>query len=454
MREHPTLREVMATGKLLKFAGRLAAASMDFFPESFRLLAEEFKLWRPDLVVTSPLCAFECHALAGVYGIPCMRAMLQWKYCLVQDMMVEMRRFALWSAEAKGKSSVILKQLPECDLFTSQSFSEFLLHTMQPLVLTLVGFSPYLFNNSEFARSPKQQQNKFTGFWVLDGEKQEHQHNKDDPEFGGDAAQNVKEFWQKGPFVYIGFGSMISVSANFMTCLAVRALMVSKLRGIILGGYASLGPAFLEGHRDTDAMISYVRENVLFVQSAPHEWLFPKCSAIVHHGGVGTTAAALRSGTPSVVVPCGFDQFDNAAMVQQSGAGIALKQLSKVTVKTLSRAMQACVSDVRMIQAARNLASRLLAEDGLERAVEEVISVFKTDVDTGVWRRRFEMRKRDILLLRSRKARCWSWIPCICRWNATTSTIRSSQPVSTADTRLPLLLSAKISDGAHYVGVK
>ena len=84
----------------------------------------------------------------------------------------------------------------------------------------------------------------------------------------------------------------------------------------------------MEGQPDTDEVTSYVRENSLFVQSAPHDWLFPKCSAIVHHGVVGTTAAALRSGALSVVLPCAFDQFDDAAMVQQSGGGVALKQLS------------------------------------------------------------------------------------------------------------------------------
>ena len=72
--------------------------------------------------------------------------------------------------------------------------------------------------------------------------------------------------------------------------------MVSKLRGIIFAGYASLRPAIAEGHPYTDAMTSFVRENVLFVQSAPHDWLFPECSAIVHHVVQGTTAAALRSG--------------------------------------------------------------------------------------------------------------------------------------------------------------
>ena len=48
---------------------------------------------------------------------------------------------------------------------------------------------------------------------------------------------------------------------------------------------------------------------------APYSGLFPRCSAIVHQGGVGTTAQAMRSGRPMLVVPFGFDQHDNAVVV-------------------------------------------------------------------------------------------------------------------------------------------
>ena len=60
------------------------------------------------------------------------------------------------------------------------------------------------------------------------------------------------------------------------------------------------------------------------IRYAPYAELFPHADAIVHQGGVGTTQAACYYGVPSVVVPRGFDQFENAAHVQRSGWGLRL----------------------------------------------------------------------------------------------------------------------------------
>merc|ERR1712125_192201 len=102
---------------------------------------------------------------------------------------------------------------------------------------------------------------------------------------------------------------MLAVSQEHMACLAVRSLRKAGLRGIVLGGWAELCSEQLGGQPDSEELLNYASHSVLFIQSAPHEWLFPQCVAIVHHGGSGTTAAALRSGRPSIVTPCGFDQF-------------------------------------------------------------------------------------------------------------------------------------------------
>merc|ERR1740138_515151 len=126
---------------------------------------------------------------------------------------------------------------------------------------------------------------------------------------------------------------MMAVSAEHMSSLAVRALMQSKARGIILGGYAELGEDKLQGQEDTKQMLEYAKQNVLFVKTAPHEWLFPQCACTVHHGGSGTTAAALRAGRPTIVTPCFLDQFDNARLAAQAGVGVEMKQFSKVTAR-------------------------------------------------------------------------------------------------------------------------
>merc|ERR1712083_692723 len=98
-----------------------------------------------------------------------------------------------------------------------------------------------------------------------------------------------------------------------MTTLAVAALKKTKQRGIVLKGWGGLGPEVLE---EPDLQ-EYARENVLFVRSAPHEWLFPQCALTVTHGGSGTSAAAMRSGKPTIITPVFLDQHDFAAAVNR-----------------------------------------------------------------------------------------------------------------------------------------
>jgi len=455
VRENTPLRNAMATGEWSKFTGFLAGMNFDAFPESFRLLAKEFSDWKPDFVLTAPLCACECIALGGLHGIPCMKAVLQWRYSIMDsNEVVEKTRFMIWAAEAKSKNSTMLALAPQCELFTSLNYNEFLQSVRHPLVPTLIGFSPYLLSKSRFAGSGILQHSKFTGFWTLNEETQTKQQSTNDPDFGGGVSEDMRTFLQKGKPVYIGWGSMVSVSAENMTCLAVRALMASKLRGVILEGYATLSPALLRGHPDTETMLDYVREHVIFVKSAPHEWLFPRCSVIVHHGGVGTTAAALRSGAPSVVTPCAFDQLDNAQLVQDCGVGIALENLSSVTVETLASTLQRCVTDAALIQAARDLASHLMKEDGLKAAVDEIDSVFVNDLRSGSWSRKFELQKREIILARSSLPKCFAWISRLCPCKADISKIASLRLFSRSHTHLPRLLDARQSGTVRKVSLQ
>jgi UDP:flavonoid glycosyltransferase YjiC (YdhE family) len=65
-------------------------------------------------------------------------------------------------------------------------------------------------------------------------------------------------------------------------------------------------------------------DDVLITEYAPHSLLFSRACAVVHHGGVGTTAQALRAGKPQLVVPFFADQPDNAARIVRLGAGRSL----------------------------------------------------------------------------------------------------------------------------------
>merc|ERR1712194_928926 len=158
----------------------------------------------------------------------------------------------------------------------------------------------------------------------------------------------------------------------------------------------------------------YVRKNVLFVRSAPHEWLFPRCSAIVHHGGSGTTAAALRSSRPSVITPVWIDQYANAKLIADNGAGIALPQFQKVTVAALSGALKKCAGDKEMQTKCAEVAAKLKEEKGVEAATEEIKRVLAEEVGTGKWKQKLDERKEELRKHKHRSPGFLGWVGRIC----------------------------------------
>ena len=104
-----------------------------------------------------------------------------------------------------------------------------------------------------------------TGYWFAD------------PPDGWVPPTDLLSFLNNGPRpVYIGFGSMTSGDPEGTLKMVLKALRLSKQRGILLTGWAGLG----EGYRLPDYTLA--------VQSVPHAWLFPRVAAVVHHGGAGT----------------------------------------------------------------------------------------------------------------------------------------------------------------------
>jgi UDP:flavonoid glycosyltransferase YjiC (YdhE family) len=100
------------------------------------------------------------------------------------------------------------------------------------------------------------------------------------------------KFLQDGsPPIYIGFGSIVIQDPVKMTTMLLEAIRISGVRAIISRGWSGLG----EGLPST--------ADVLFVGGCPHEWLFQRVAAVVHHGGAGTTACGLSNSCPTVVVP-------------------------------------------------------------------------------------------------------------------------------------------------------
>jgi len=155
-----------------------------------------------------------------------------------------------------------------------------------------------------------------TGYWFLDR-----------PSNWQPPAELINFLESGSPPVYIGFGSMKDTNPEALTKLVVAALAQSGQRGILLTGWGGIS--------ELD-----VPENVLVVNSVPHDWLFPQMAAVVHHGGAGTTSAGLRAGVPSIIIPFGVDQPFWGKRVFQLGVGAEPIPRKDLTVEKLATAIK------------------------------------------------------------------------------------------------------------------
>lgn len=188
---------------------------------------------------------------------------------------------------------------------------------------------------------------RVTGFWGLAGK-------------GWQPPAELTEFLAAGaPPVVVGFGSMADCQARQVTQVVVRALATAGQRGILLGGWAGLG----EGEA--------LPETILRLDEAPHDWLLPRAAAMVHHGGAGTTAAALRAGIPSLVVPYFGDQRFWGERLHRLGVApqpiprraLSVDRLEHGLRQAASRDMRECAAEARAM---------IAAEDGIGTAVAAI----------------------------------------------------------------------------------
>lgn len=162
-----------------------------------------------------------------------------------------------------------------------------------------------------------------------------------------------------GPPVYVGFGSMAGREPERFAKIVIDALMKTGQRGVIATGWGGMS-------------VMQIPKNVFVLDSAPHGWLFPRMSAVVHHGGAGTTAEGLRAGVPSVIVPFTVDQPFWGRLVESLGVGPEQIPASQLTADALTGAMQAAITDTNMRQRANSIGKAIRLEDGVGTAVNIV----------------------------------------------------------------------------------
>lgn len=208
---------------------------------------------------------------------------------------------------------------------------------------TLYGYSPHVIPRPADWDSAIH----VTGYWFMD-----------DPDWT--PPQHLTDFLDAGSApVYIGFGSMTNRDPKSRTEIVLSALEKTGQRGILLSGWGGIHAEDLPEH-------------VCLIDSAPHSWLFPRMRAVVHHGGAGTTAAGLRAGVPSVLVPHFADQPFWGRQVHKLGVGPKPIPRAKLTADTLANAIAQAVSNEVMQGKARDLGEKIYAEDGVGNAVEAI----------------------------------------------------------------------------------
>jgi UDP:flavonoid glycosyltransferase YjiC (YdhE family) len=170
-------------------------------------------------------------------------------------------------------------------------------------------------------------------------------------------SEELQAFLDKGdPPVYVGFGSMGGRHPEVLAAIVLEALAISGQRGLLLTGWGGMN-------------VMKVPDHVFMLNSAPHNWLFPRTAAVVHHGGAGTTAEGLRAGIPTVIVPFIVDQSFWGKRIKDLGAGPEPIAAKKLTAEKLAAAIQASTIDLKMKERAAALGAAIRAEDGVSVAV-------------------------------------------------------------------------------------
>ena len=138
------------------------------------------------------------------------------------------------------------------------------------------------------------------------------------------------------PVIYLGFGSMPAPDPMFLARLAIDSCRAAGVRAIVMAGSSGL----LANPACTTALQA-ASDLLLVVPAIPHDWLFPKMRCIVHHAGVGTTAAALLAGVPQVPCPFMLDQPHNSKLLQALGVAPTIVPYShQTTAAQLTAAVQ------------------------------------------------------------------------------------------------------------------
>ncbi|SPO41994.1 uncharacterized protein PSFLO_07477 [Pseudozyma flocculosa] len=179
-------------------------------------------------------------------------------------------------------------------------------------------------------------------------------------------SDDLERFLREGPApIYVGFGSIVGFDMKHLYSIILQAAARGGHRVIVCQGWTDLQ---LPSSHD-----------VMVIKECPHDWLFPRCSAVIHHGGAGTTSMGLRYGLPTLILSFFGDQSFWGQVVYNAGAGPISIPAKDASLSFLEEALATLAQDPTR-QAAGRLRDAIAQEDGSEAAVQSFLRHLPADI--------------------------------------------------------------------------
>lgn len=164
--------------------------------------------------------------------------------------------------------------------------------------------------------------------------------------------------------VFVGFGSMVVKDTVKLSTIIMEAAKIARCKIVVQSSWSKLDVS---------------GEPLCFnVGPVAHDWLLPKCCAVIHHGGAGTTAAGLRYGLPTLVCPFFADQFMWAEMVHRAKVGPSPCPVNLLTSDILAEKLSE-LNDSQIRQNAMRLSEQMKKEDGISGGLQHFQDFFPRD---------------------------------------------------------------------------
>jgi UDP:flavonoid glycosyltransferase YjiC (YdhE family) len=185
------------------------------------------------------------------------------------------------------------------------------------------------------------------------------------PDDNSDISAELEEFLSQGePPIAFTFGTY-SIAIQDLFIAAVEACQILGKRGVFLTRYPEQLPTCLP-------------KDIFKIDYVSLKNLLPRVNAIVHHGGAGTIGQAFRAGTPQIVTPRGFDQFDNAARVVNLGAGLRIYR-ADFTGKNLALTIQELLESPTIQKRSKAFSDQLKSVDS-NKEICDMVETFANEL--------------------------------------------------------------------------